>query len=549
MDADGDAAAELAALKEALAAERAKTLEVAAELAVARAKASEDQALIAYQKLRIAKLERRIYGQRSERAVRLIEQLALAFEELEAGATEDERAAEQAAAKTTTVRGFTRKRAERQTFPEHLPRERVVIDPPAACACCGGTRLRKIGEDVTRTLEVIPRQWKVIETVRERFSCRDCATISQAPAPFHTIPRGWAGPSLLAMIMVEKFGQHQPLNRQAERYALEGVPIALSTMADAVGAVCSELDPLLRRLEAHVMAAERLHADDTTVPVLAKGKTATGRCWVYVRDDRPFGGTGPPAAMFYYSRDRRGEHPQGHLAGYAGILQADAYDGYAPLYLAGRTPGPIREAACWAHARRPFFAMADIEGTARRRAAGRMDAVLSPIAIEMVRRIDELFEIERSIAGTSAQQRLAVRQERSRPLVEDLHRHMREELAKLARGHDLAKAFNYILKRWASFTLFLEDGRVCLSNNAAERGLRGIALGRKSWLFCGSDRGGQRAAAMYSLIVTAKMNGIDPQAWLADVLARLPDYPAHRLDELLPWNWAPRSSALSARAA
>ena len=549
MDADRDAAAELAALKEALAAERAKTLEVAAELAVARAKASEDQALIAYQKLRIAKLERQIYGQRSERAARLIEQLALAFEELEAGATEDERAAEQAAAKTTTVRGFTRKRAERQTFPEHLPRERVVIDPPTACACCGGLRLRKIGEDVTRTLEVIPRQWKVIETVREKFSCRDCETISQAPAPFHSIPRGWAGPSLLAMIMVDKFGQHQPLNRQAERYALEGVPIALSTMADAVGAVCSELDPLLRRLEAHVMAAERLHADDTTVPVLAKGKTDTGRCWVYVRDDRPFGGAGPPAAMFYYSRDRRGEHPQGHLAGYAGILQADAYDGYAPLYLAGRTPGPIREAACWAHARRPFFAMADIEGTARRRAAGRTGAVLSPIAIEMVRRIDELFEIERSITGTSAQQRLAVRQERSRPLVEDLHRHMREELAKLARGHDLAKAFNYILKRWASFTLFLEDGRVCLSNNAAERGLRGIALGRKSWLFCGSDRGGQRAAAMYSLIVTAKMNGIDPQAWLADVLARLPGHPAHRLDELLPWNWTPRPSALSARAA
>jgi transposase len=549
MDADWDAAAELAALKEALAAERAKTLEVAADLAVARAKASEDQALIAYQKLRIAKLERQIYGQRSERAARLIEQLALAFEELEAGATEDERAAEQAAAKTTTVRGFTRKRAERQTFPEHLPRERVVIDPPAACACCGGLRLRKIGEDVTRTLEVIPRQWKVIETVRERFSCRDCETVSQAPAPFHSIPRGWAGPSLLAMIMVDKFGQHQPLNRQAERYALEGVPIALSTMADAVGAVCSELDPLLRRLEAHVMAAERLHADDTTVPVLAKGKTATGRCWVYVRDDRPFGGTGPPGAMFYYSRDRRGEHPQGHLAGYVGILQADAYDGYAPLYLAGRIPGPIREAACWAHARRPFFAMADIEGTARRRSAGRTDAVLSPIAIEMVRRIDELFEIERSITGTSAQQRLAVRQERSRPLVEDLHRHMREELAKLARGHDLAKAFNYILKRWASFTLFLEDGRVCLSNNAAERGLRGIALGRKSWLFCGSDRGGQRAAAMYSLIVTAKMNGIDPQAWLADVLARLPGHPAHRLDELLPWNWAPQPSALSARAA
>jgi transposase len=284
-------------LKDALAVERAQGLEIAAELAIARAKASEDSALIAQQKLQIAKLRYQIYGQRSERSSRLIEQLALTFEELEADATEDELAAERAAAKTTTVRGFTRKRAERQTFPEHLPRERVVIDPPTACECCGSNRLRKLGEDVTRTLESVPRQWKVVETVREKFSCRDCEKISQAPAPYHAVARGWAGPSLLAMIMFEKFGQHQPLNRQAERYALEGVPIALSTMADAVGSVCTAVDPLLRLLEAYVLAAERLHADDTTVPVLAKGKTDTGRCWIYVRDDRPFGGTGPPAAM------------------------------------------------------------------------------------------------------------------------------------------------------------------------------------------------------------------------------------------------------------
>ena len=221
-------------------------MEVAAELAVARAKASEDMALIAQQKLRIAKLERQVYGQRSERSARLIEQLALAFEELEASATEDELAAESAVAKTTTVAGFTRKRPERNTFPDHLPRERVVIDPPTACECCGGNRLRKLGEDVTRTLETQPRQWKVIETVREKFTCRDCEKISPAPAPFHVIARGWAGPSLLAMIVFEKFGQHQPLNRQAERYALEGVPIALSTMADAVGSVCTALDPLRR---------------------------------------------------------------------------------------------------------------------------------------------------------------------------------------------------------------------------------------------------------------------------------------------------------------
>jgi hypothetical protein len=353
----------------------------------------------------------------------------------------------------------------------------------------------------------------VIETVREKFSCRDCEKISQAPAPFHAVARGWAGPSLLAMIAFEKFGQHQPLNRQAERYALEGVPVALSTMADAVGSVCTALDPLLRLVESYVMAAERLHADDTTVPVLAKGKTDTGRCWIYVRDDQPFGGTGPPAAMFYYSRDRKGEHPQAHLARYAGILQADAYDGYNKLYLAGRQPGPIREAACWSHARRPFFAMADIEENARRKAAGEKEIAFSPIAIEVVRRIDALFEIERSINGKSALERLDVRRTLSRPIVADLRVYMREQAAKLSRA------------------------------------LRGIALGRKSWLFCGSDRGGRRAAAMYSLIVTAKMNGVDPQVWLADVLARIAAHPAHRLDELLPWNWTPPSSETSVRAA
>jgi transposase len=320
---DADLAAlpdDINALKAALLNERARMRGMAAahdiqaaELAVARTKASEDLALIAHQKLRIAKLERQIYGQRAERSSLLIEQMALQFEELEAGATEDELAAEVAVAKVTSVVGFTRQRPERNTFPEHLPRERVVIAPPTACACCGGTRLRKMGEDVTRTLESIPRLWKVIETVREKFTCRDCEKISQSPAPFHVIPRGWAGPSLLAMILFEKFGQHQPLNRQAERYAREDVPISLSTMAAAVGAACTALAPLSRLLESHVLAAERLHGDDTTVPVLAKGKTDAGRRWTYVRDDRPFGGTAPPAAMFYYSHDRKGEHPRLHL--------------------------------------------------------------------------------------------------------------------------------------------------------------------------------------------------------------------------------------------
>jgi transposase len=540
---------DVAALKAALVAEREMGLKTTAELAVARAEAAEDQALIAAQKLRIAKLERQIYGQRSERSSRLVEQLSLEFEELAARATEDELAAEKAVAKTTNVRPFTRRAAERNTFPDHLPRERVVLDPPTACECCGGARLRKLGEDVTRTLETKPRQWKVIETVREKFSCRDCEKISQTPAPFHCVPRAWAGPSLLAMIVFEKFGQHQPLNRQAERYALEGAPIALSTMADSVGAVCAALDPLRRLVEGHVMAAERLHGDDTTVPVLALGKTDTGRLWTYVRDDKPFGGAGAPAAIFYYSRDRRGEHPRTHLADYTGILQADAYDGYTKLYLPDRKPGLIREAACWVHARRPFFVMADIEANARRKATGKKEIPLSPIAVEVVRRIDALFEIERAINGQCPRERLAVRQTASRPLVNDLHAYLREQLAKLSRGHDLAKAIQYMLKRWPAFTLFLDDGRVCMSNNAAERSLRGVALGRKSWLFCGSDRGGRRAAAMYSLIITCKLNGVDPQAWLADVLSRVADFPAHRLDELLPWNWQRQTQTTPAIAA
>ena len=526
------------ALKTALRLATTRALQVEAELASARAQASDDQALIAHQHLQIAKLKRELYGQRSERAVRLLDQMELGFEELESAATEDEIAAEQAASRTTNVVAFTRKRPSRQPFPEHLPRERVVEPAPAACLCCGGARLRKLGEDVTETLEVIPRSWKVIQHVREKFSCRDCEKISQPPAPFHVTARGWAGPSLLAMILFEKFGQHQPLNRQAERYAREGVPLSLSTLADQVGACCAVLAPLLRRIEAHVLAAERLHGDDTTVPVLAPGRTATGRCWVYVRDDRPFGGGAAPAAMFHYSRDRGGEHPQAHLAGYAGLFQADAYGGYGKLYETGRTPGPILEAACWVHARRPFYVLADVEENARRSARGKTPGVISPIALEAVRRIDALFDIERAINGHSAARRRAVRQDLSAPLVADLETWMREQRATLSRANDLARAMDYMLKRWTSFTRFLEDGRVCLSNNAAERALRGIALGRKSWLFAGSDRGGQRAAAMYSLIVTAKLNDVDPQAWLADVLGRIAEHPNGRLDELLPWNWA-----------
>lgn len=535
-----DPAMEIARLRAALAASEARAAAAEAELAQARAVVSTSEAMIKHLRLEIARLRREQYGQRSERRARLIDQLELQLEDLEAAATEDAIAAQKVAEVTTTVQPFERRRPSRQPFPEHLPRERVVVEAPASCGCCGSGRLVKMGEDITETLEVVPRRWKVIQTVREKFTCRDCERISQPPAPFHPTPRGWAGPNLLAMLLFEKFGQHQPLNRQAERYAREGVDLSLSTLADQVGACAAALAPLHALIRSHVLSAERLHGDDTTVPVLAKGGTRTGRLWTYVRDDRPFGGPAPPAAVFHFSPDRRMEHPNGHLAGWQGVLQADAYGGYNDLYRADRIPGPVTSALCWAHARRKFFELADIAGQVR---GGRPAHEISPVALEAIARIDALFEIERGLNGLAAETRLEARQHLSRPLVEDLHDWLLAERARLSRHAPVAKAIAYLLEkeRWPAFTRFLQDGRVCLSNNAAERALRGVALGRKAWLFAGSERGGHRAAFFYSLIVTAKLNDIDPQAWLADVLARMPSLPMSRMPELLPWNWATTS--------
>jgi transposase len=519
-------------------AERAARLEAEAVAASAKAEAANAkaaEALISYLKLEIEKLRRQIYGTRSERKARLLEQMELQLEELEAAATEDELVAETAAAQTQTVKSLQRKRPSRKSFPDHLPRERVVIPAPESCPCCGSSKLSKLGEDITETLEVIPRQWKVIQTVREKFSCRECETITQPPAPFHVTPRGFAGPNLLAMILFEKFGQHQPLNRQSERYRREGIDLSLSTLADQVGACTTALQPLYALIERHVLAAERLHGDDTTVPILAKGKTVKGHIWTYVRDDRPFGGRAPPAALYYASRDRRHEHPARHLHGFTGILQADAYGGYNELYHPSRTPGPITSALCWAHARRQFFELADIAANARR---GKNAAAISPIALEAIKRIDVLFDIERGINGQSAEQRLRVRREQSAPLVAALEAWLCEQRSRLSRSSSVAEPIDYMLRRWDRFARFIDDGRICLTNNAAERALRGFALGRKSWLFAGSERGADRAAAVTTLIMTAKLNDVDPQAWLADVLARINDHAIHRLDELLPWNWA-----------
>ncbi len=537
MDTFDSLPSDLTAAHALIRAERAARIEsqarAEADLTHAQATASSAEALIARLRLEIEKLRRTLYGVRSERKERLLDQLEMQLEDVEADATADELAAERAAP-STVVKSFERRRPARKPFPEHLPRERVVIVAPQSCPCCGSTKLSKLGEDVTETLEVVPRQWKVIQTIRERFSCRQCEAITQPPAPFHVTPRGFAGPSLLAMILFEKFGQHQPLNRQSERYAREGVELSLSTLADQVGACAAALRPLHALIERHVLAGDRLHGDDTTVPILAKGQTETGRVWVYVRDDWPFGGKDPPAALFYASRDRTREHPERHRAGYAGVLQADAFDGYNRLYLADRKPGPVVEALCWSHARRKFFELADIGANVRR---GQNAPPMSPIALEAVKRIDALFSIEREINGLSVEKRLAARRETSAPLVAALEGWMRAERAKLSRHVAVAKAIDYMLTRWQAFTRFLDDGRICLSNNAAERVLRGLALGRKSWLFAGSERGAERAALMHTLIHTAKLNDVDPQVWLADVLARIADHPVNRVDELLPWKW------------
>jgi transposase len=525
-----DSPSEIDALRAALAAEQQARRQ-------AEARAAGAEAMIAHLKLLIAKLRHERFGASAERGRKLLDQLELELEALETDAGETAAKQEAEETDTTPVRPFTRRKPVRAPLPEHLPRERRVLPGSSACPCCGA-KLAKLGETITETLEVIPRQWKVIQTVREKFSCRACETISQPPAPFHPIARGRAGPNLLAMILEAKFGQHLPLNRQSDRqsesFAREGIALDVSTLADWVGACTAALAPLTELIRLHVMAAERLHGDDTTVPVWAKGKTVTGRLWTYVRDDRPFGGPAPPAAIFFYSRDRTAEHPNRHLVGYGGILQADAYAGFNDLYRPGRKPGPITEAACWAHGRRKLFDLAQL--------------AKAPLAAEAVRRIDAIFALERSINGLPPEQRLAFRQQHVTPLVTELERWMRAARAKMSRHAEVAKAMDYMLRRWETFTRFLDDGRICLSNNAAERSLRGVALGRKAWLFAGSDRGGERAAAMYSLIVTAKLNDVDPRAWLADVLARIADHPVLRLHELLPWHWSPRSEGRSLAA-
>jgi transposase len=516
MNADDSLPNDIETLKSMLVAERAARM-------AAESEAQYRALLIEKLKYTIRKLRHDQFGQSSERGA-LLDQLELQLADLEEDAAQAEAAARvAAAAEKITVQSFERRKPARRPLPAHLPRERIVYPAPGTCPCCGGSNLRKIGEDVTETLELVPRQWKVIQHVREKFSCRACEAITQPPAPSHPIARGRAGPKLLAHILFSKYGLHLPLNRQSAVYEREGIDLDVSTLADWVGAAAATLMPLVEAIRAHVFAAERIHADDTTVPVLAKGKTRIGRLWTYVRDDRPFAGPGPPAAAFFYSRDRGGEHPERHLASFAGLMQADAYAGFNRLYEANRKRGPIVEAACWAHARRKFFDLARINK--------------APIAMEAVARIDALFAIERGINGLTPQERVRERHERSRPLVIELENWLREQRARVSKNSETGKAIDYSLKRWSALTRFLDDGHLCMSNNAAERELRAVAVGRRNWTFAGSDESGRRAAAIYTLIATAKLNDVDPQAWLADVLARLPDYPMRRIEELLPWQW------------
>ena len=462
MSIDDSLPTDLASAHALIIAQRQALSAAQARVAAAESEAKFRALLIEKLNYTIKKLRHEQFGQSSERGA-LLDQLELELADLKADAAQAEAAA---AAEKITVPSFERRKPARRPLPAHLPRERIVYPAPSVCPCCGDSRLRKIGEDVTETLELIPRQWKVVAHVREKFSCRACEAIAQPPAPSHPIARGRAGPKLLAHVLFAKYGLHLPLNRQSAVYAREGVDLDVSTLADWVGAAAATLMPLVEVIRAHVFAAERIHADDTTVPVLAKGKTRTGRVWTYVRDDRPFGGPDPPAAVFFYSRDRGGEHPEQHLASYAGLMQADAYAGFNRLYEANRKAGPIIEAACWAHGRRKFFDLARLSK--------------APIAAEAVKRIDVLFAIEREVNGLTPQERLRVRRERSRPLIIELQTWLREQRAKLSKNSDTTKAINYSLNRWDAFTRFLDDGRLCISNNAAERELRAVAMGRKT---------------------------------------------------------------------
>lgn len=477
-------------------------------------------------KAQIARLRRLKFGRASEKLEVTLVQLELLLEDAE----EEHGAAEQAAVPSIAAE---RTHPIRRPLPKHLPRQEVVHGPASAqdCRCprCGGA-MRRLGEDVSEELELVPARFKVVRHVRPKFSCRSCETITQAPMPSRPIERGRPGPGLLAHVLVGKYADHLPLYRQAEIYARDGVDLDRSTLADWVGKSAALLRPLVEALGREVMGGERLFADDTPVPVLAPGtgKTKTGRLWVYVRDDRSHGGKAPPAALYRYTPDRKGERPRAHLKSFSGFLQADGYAGFEGLYRSGA----ITEVACWAHVRRKFFDVHQANGSA--------------IAREALERIGALYAIEADIRGRPPEARCQARQARASPLIAELKAWLETTRAKLSGKSDLAAAMRYALSRWSALSRYVDNGRLEIDNNAAERAIRPLALGRKNYLFAGSDAGGERAAAIYSLIETAKLNGLDPQAYLRDVLARIADHPVNRVADLLPWNFAAQQAVQNA---
>ena len=482
---------------------------------------------IEHLKLMVEKFRHMMFGRKSEKLVLKLEQMEFELEEDETTQAEaealDERLSPAKEAKP---------RPERKPLPEHLKREEVIHKPDTdCCPDCGGG-LRHFGDDVSEQLEYVPESFKVIRHIRPKFTCTDCDRIIEAPAPSRPIERGLAAPSLLAHVIVSKYADHLPLFRQSEIYARQGVEISRSTMAGWVGAASDLLGPLVDAIGKHVFAGRKLHADDTPMPVLApgNGKTKTGRLWTYVRDDRPAGEQAPPAVWFAYSEDRRGEHPRQHLKNFTGALQADAYAGFHHLY-----GNHIYEAACWAHARRKFH---DIHL-----------AHASPTTTDALARIGALYAVEDEIRGKPVDVRLSVRQSRARPLLDELRKWMEKALRSLSSKSETAAAIRYALSRWRALTRYTDDGLLEIDNSAAERALRAVALGRKNFLFAGSDHGGERAAAMYTLIGSAKLNGIDPELYLRTVLARIADHPISRIQDLLPWNMAPSLQTHSSQAA